>query len=218
MTILVPRGFEAAAVRRARTGRRVAEIAPGQATAGTLPGFAPSELVVVLGLCGALHDHHVGEIVIYRSVADERGPFALDGALASACAAALAAQTTAARIVAACTADHVVTTLGERRALRERYAADVVDMEGSHLAAALAARGVRCAMVRAVSDDASRDLPALEGAIRADGRLDGARIALAFARAPRGAARFVRDVSSALASLTRAARVLAGSDSLDATS
>ncbi len=106
--------------------------------------------------------------------------------------------------------DHVVTTRAERRTLAERYDADVVDMEGAHLAAALAAQGVRFAMVRVVSDDASRDLPALQGAIRADGRVDGARIALAFARSPWGAFRFARDVRTALARLTAVARALAG--------
>jgi nucleoside phosphorylase len=103
----------------------------------------------------------------------------------------------------------VVTTRAERAALASRYDAGVVDMEGTHLAAALAARGVRFAMIRIVSDDESRDLPALERAIRADGSIDVVRIATAFVRSPRAAYAFVRNVRHALGRLTEITRALA---------
>ncbi len=237
MTILAPRGAEAWAVRRAHTDRRVVAIPPGPAAATALPPFEPDETVLVLGLCGALREYRAGDVVVYRGIALEqrRAPdphvaadrgimgtdpcrsaiaCAFDAALAESLRARLAGPGITLHSAIACTTDHVVTTRSERRALAERFEADVVDMEGAHLAAALAARGVRFAMIRVVSDDASRDLPALAGAIRPDGRLDGARIALAFARDPFGALAFVRDVRTALAALTAVTRALAAAHPL----
>jgi nucleoside phosphorylase len=203
-TIMVPRGAEAAAVRRSARGARIVEIPAGAAAASALPSFAPGEVVVVVGLCGALRDLGVGEVAIYRSVRDPSKTIALDLPTIGG----LAARLPQARIVDACAADHVVTTTAERRALAARYDADVVDMEAGHLAWALTVRGVSYAMVRVVSDDAARELPALGDAIAPDGTIRPARIALAFARRPLAAFAFVRNVRKALAALSDLARVL----------
>jgi Phosphorylase superfamily len=203
MTIVVPRGAEAAAVRRARPSARAIEVPAGARAASELPAFEDDETVVVLGLCGALHGGSVGDVVVYRRVVDDGASFVLDAGLRDALAAALGGG-----IVDACTTDHVVTTRAERAALATRYDAGVVDMEGTHLAARLAARGVRCAMVRIVSDDDSRDLPALERTIRSDGSVDVLRIGAAFVRSPRAAYAFIRDVRHALGRLTEITRTL----------
>jgi len=63
-------------------------------------------------------------------------------------------------------------------------------------------------VVRVVSDDASRDLPPMDDAIDANGRVQPVPIALAFARAPLAAIAFVRDVRSALGVLTETARAI----------
>jgi nucleoside phosphorylase len=192
VTILVPRGAEARAVRQRTPNATVVEIAAGAASA-QLPPLAAGEPVVVVGLCGALGDLRVGDVVVYRRVADEQHDLTLDGASAEALAATLHAP-----LVDAWCVDHVVTTVAERRALAARSAASVVDMEGTHLAAVLAQRGIPFAIVRVVSDDAARDLPEIENAVGADGHVDALRIAAAFVRAPRAAYGFVRDVRRAL--------------------
>jgi Phosphorylase superfamily len=206
-TILVPRGAEAAAVRRGAREARIVEIPAGAAAASELPAFAPGEIAVVLGLCGALRDLGVGDVAIYRTVRDPSKTIALDPPTI----AALAARLPHARIVDACASDHVVTTRAERRALAARYDADVVDMEAAHLAWALTVRGVSYAMVRVVSDDAARELPALGDAIAPDGTIRPARIALAFARRPLAAFAFVRNVRTALTALSALARGLSSS-------
>jgi hypothetical protein len=211
VTIVVPRGAEAAAVRRARPSARVVEVAAGARAATGLPTFEDDDTVVVLGLCGALHGASAGDVVVYRRVVDDGASFALEAALRDGLASSLGAD-----VVDACTANHVVTTLAERSALASRYDATVVDMEGTHLAAALAARGIRFAMVRIVSDDDSRDLPALKRAIRADGSIDVLRIATAFARAPRAAYAFIRNVRHALGRLTEITPLVIPSLSRDA--
>ena len=198
MTILVPRGAEAAAVRRAQPRARVVEVPPGAAAASALPAFADGETVVVLGLCGALRRLETGDVAIYGRVADGARAVGLDRALVDALTAALPS----ALVVNACTAERVVTKVAARAPLARRFDADVVDMEGTHLAVALGALGVRFAMVRVVSDDAARDLPGIGDAIDAQGRIRPGRVALAFARAPRDAFAFVRGVRRALAALT----------------
>lgn len=205
-TILVPRGAEAAAVRRARSSARVVEVPAGAAAAAALPDFAPDEAVIVLGLCGALWRLKTADVAIYGRVADAAHAFIPDPPLLDALTAALPGAT----VVNACTSKRIVTTAAARTALAERFNAAVVDMEGTHLAAALALRGVRFAMVRVVSDDASRDLPPIADAIDGQGRVRALRLAAAFARTPGAAFAFVRDVRRALAALTVTARTVGG--------
>ena len=206
MTILVPRGAEAAAVRRGAPAARIVDLPAGAAAASALPRFEPGETAVVLGLCGALRRLEADDVAIYARVADGTRTSVLDRPLVEALAAALPG----ALIVNACTAERVVTAAAARTTMARRFDADVADMEGTHLAAALGALGVRCAMVRVVSDDASRDLPPIGGAVDADGRVRPAAIALAFARAPGAAFAFVRNVRRALVTLTETARVIGG--------
>lgn len=203
-TILVPQGAEAEAVRRARASARVVALLPGAAAAGALPDFEDGETVVVMGLCGGLWRIHAGEVAIYARVVDASRVFELDPDLVDELSAALPRAT----VVNACTTKRVVTTVETRTVLAQRFNADVVDMEGTPLAAALTARGVRFAMVRVVSDDASRDLPPIEDAIDAEGRLQPMPVALAFARKPLAAVAFVRNARSALDTLTGVARAL----------
>lgn len=184
----------------------LASVVPGPASGASLPAFAPGETAVVLGLCGGLSQLSVGDVTIYAQVRDNARRFELDGRLVEALQHALPG----ASVVTACTTRRVVTRVEARQALAQRFGAAVVDMEGTHLAAEFAARGVRCAMVRVVSDDASRNLPPIEDVLDARGRLRALYLALAFARAPVAAVRFVCDVRTALATLTATAVTVAG--------
>lgn len=204
VTILVPRGAEADAVRRAQTTARVIGLPAGAACLNALPDFDERETVVAMGLCGGLWRLKTGAVAIYGRVVDGTQAIDLDSRLIDELTSALPRAV----VVNAFTAKRVVTAVVARTALAQRYNADVVDMEGAHLAAALRARGVRFAMVRVVSDDASRDLPPMDDAIDANGRVQPVPIALAFARAPLAAIAFVRDVRSALGVLTETARAI----------
>jgi phosphorylase superfamily protein len=203
-TILVPRGPEASAVRRAGTPARIVELPAGAASADALPDFAPQETVVVLGLCGALWRMKAGDVCVYGRVVDAANAFDLEAELVDA----LSRSLPRAMVVNACTTKRVVTSVTARTALAQRFNADVVDMEGTLLAAALAARGVPFGMVRVVSDDPSRDLPPIEDAIDDAGRIRPLALAIAFARAPRAAFGFTRDVRASLAVLTEVAGAL----------
>ena len=203
-TILVPRGPEAAAVRRAGTAARIVELPAGAASAAALPDFARDEAVVVLGLCGALWRMKAGDVCVYGRVVDAANAFDLDAELVDA----LSRTLPRAMVVNACTTKRVVTSVTARSALAQRFNADVVDMEGTPLAVALAARGIPFGMVRVVSDDPSRDLPPIEDTIDDAGRIRMLALAIAFARAPRAAFGFIRDVRASLAVLTEVAGAL----------
>ncbi len=202
MKFVVPHGAEARAVRRAVAGA-VIEIRAGARSAASLPELAAGETVVVMGLCGALRELRAGDVVVYGRIAGAQ-TVTLDRGLAGTIVRAMPH----ARVVSAYTTDHVVTRAAARAELATRFDADVVDMEGAPLAAALAARGVSFAMVRVVSDDASRDLPSIENVMAPDGRLRPFHLAFAVARAPRAAVPFVFRVRAALATLTETARTV----------
>jgi hypothetical protein len=202
--LLVPRGAEERAVRRGAAGAASVVAIPAGARAATLPDPLPPGPIVVLGLCGALRGLRAGAAVLYRDAVDERGRYAFDGELVRALHAALPALTQ----VHACTVGHVVTRAAERAALAAAYGADVVDMETTHVARALAERGRASLTVRVASDDPSYDLPPLEDAIGEGGTLRPLRLARAFAARPRAALRFVRDVRAALRVLEETARAV----------
>jgi hypothetical protein len=193
LILLVPQGAEEQAVRRAAPDAMIVAIRAG-ARAADLPADLPDGLIVVLGLCGALRDLRTGETAIFRDVADEAGRYRFDDELVRSLHAVLPA----AKLVHGCTIDHVVTRATERAALAAAYSADAVDMEGTHVARALGARGRASLIVRVASDDPRFDLPPIENAIDAGGAIRPLALAKAFAQRPVAAARFIRDVRDAL--------------------
>jgi len=193
---LVPRGAEANALKRA--GARIVEIPAGAHAPDELPDLLAADRIIVTGLCGALQAIPTQRVVVYEAAKDDDRWFSCDAGLADVLPGT--------QRVVGYTAPAVVTSAREKRELGVRTGSHVVDMEGTPLAAALAARGVRFAMIRVVSDDAIHDLPPIDSAIDANGTLRPERLALAFARAPVAAARFIRESLRALRTLERTAR------------
>jgi hypothetical protein len=201
---LGPHGAEEGAVRRGAPTATIVTVRAG-ASAAALPENMPPGLIVVLGLCGALRDLRTGDCAIFRDVTDESGRYTFDDELVQATHARLPS----AKLVHGCTVDHVVTRATERAALAAAYNADAVDMEGAHVARALAARGRASLIVRVASDDPSFDLPPIENAFGSDGAIRPLHLALAFARNPQAAVRFINDVRRSLSMLSGVARALA---------
>ncbi|MEO8099651.1 MAG: hypothetical protein ABI811_18275 [Acidobacteriota bacterium] len=78
-----------------------------------------------------------------------------------------------------CSIDHVVVTAEEKRQLRERTGATVVEMEFAAVQAVALKWGVPCQAIRVVSDTAGEDLPLDFNLYRdADGRFQLPRIAM----------------------------------------
>jgi len=200
---LVPKGAEERAVRHGAPNAAIAAIRAG-ARAASLPDELPAGLIVVLGLCGALRGLRTGDCAIFRDVVDELGRFTFDEELV----AEMHARLPSARLVHGCTVDHVVTRVTERAALAAAYSADAVDMEGTHVARALAARGRPALIVRVASDDATYDLPPIEDAFDPNGTIRPLHLARAFAAHPAAALRFIRDARRSLAALGAVAAAL----------
>jgi len=133
------------------------------------------ELVLTCGLAGGLNpDLKHGEVVFELA-----GPAANDQKLVANLAAA------GAKPVKFFCADHIATTVAEKKALRDETGADAVEMESAVIHAICRERGIPCAIVRVISDTASEDLPLDFNALsKSDKNLDYGKLFLAIAKSP----------------------------------
>jgi nucleoside phosphorylase len=157
----------AVSVERGRLGgREVALAATGDgarnARAGVaeLLGASGAAALVVLGVSGALHPElGTADLVVASRVTDE------DGTAREADAAWLAAAThaTGGRPAVIVSARRIADSAGEKRRLAEQAGAGlaVVDLESAVYVAAAEARAIPWVVLRAVSDRADENLPAL---------------------------------------------------------
>ncbi len=130
------------------SARRAAEL--------LLAGHNP-RWVISAGFGGALRaDLQRNDVVVAKEVLDLEGHrFAVDVSVAHDSANA-APRVLTGRLL---TVDAIIETVAEKQVLRERFEADVVDMETSAVASLCAERSLRFLSIRVISDDASHDLP-----------------------------------------------------------
>jgi adenosylhomocysteine nucleosidase len=80
---------------------------------------------------------------------------------------------------------HIVTTVAEKKQLRVKTGADVVEMESEVILAVCREKKIPCAMVRAISDTANEDLPLdFNQLSKPDMSLHYGKLARAVARSP----------------------------------
>jgi len=166
------------------------------------------DAALIAGIAGGLGpDLGVGDVIVPAEVVDESGgrPFA------PTLAPAAGRLDVAGRLVSARVA---ATTRAAKAELRQRHAADAVDMESAAVAAACAERGTPWLCVRAISDDADAELPAeMLGLTHADGRPRLGAVAAYVLRHPAHAPRLVqlgRDTRTAVGTLAeRVAAIVA---------
>ena len=155
---------------------------------------SPKPTVLLMGLCGSLSSvYRIGDIVLYQECvcptkASEQCWQSCDSSLTTALHGQLRDKTSRVR---ALTSDRVICTAAEKRKLGQRYAADVVDMEGFAVLEMLHQVGAAVAMLRVVSDDCHHDIPDLSAALSADGSMRPFPIAIAFGRQPIAATRLI---------------------------
>ncbi|MEM9002488.1 MAG: hypothetical protein AAGE59_03060 [Cyanobacteria bacterium P01_F01_bin.86] len=196
--ILVPVGAESRAVKQAlktvQNAPQVVEIPAGpQAVTRFLqtwdhPQIFQSGGVLLLGLGGSLSPAlGIGDGVLVEQIlaADSAETYACDRTLTAELAAQLGMPT-----AVGVTCDRVITTAVEKRALRDRYGADVVDMEAAAILRELP--DCRMTILRVISDDCHHDLPDIAGAIGVDGSIKVLPMALSFLKHPVAALRLIR--------------------------
>ncbi|HEY5072869.1 MAG TPA: hypothetical protein VII63_12655 [Caulobacteraceae bacterium] len=167
--------------------------------------------VLSFGLCGALQGAlRPGDLLIASSVADDERRFPADAAWADK----LAASVPEARRAVLAGADSFVVDAVAKASLAQAAGAAAVDTE-SHIAARLAARHrLPFAALRAVSDGASRALPAAaQVGLGGDGRPDLAAVLRSLAADPRQLPALIRTALEAEAGF-RALRRCANGASL----
>jgi hypothetical protein len=171
-----------------RAGARAALVGLGASNG------VPEGPVVSFGLAGSLRDDLAsGTVVDATRIVDvegavlwEEGPLGVPGA----------------EQVTMLAGDELVDDPVERRRLRERSGADVVDLESG----ALAETGRLLGVLRAVNDTPDRPLNGIAAGVRQDGAYDWPALARAFVRHPRAFARAAGDAQRALGRLDDAAR------------
>lgn len=155
---------------------------------------APARLMLV-GLGGSLVPSlTIGDIAVMHSILAtwlpaQQQPMMCDRLLVEELQACLG---TAVHPVVGLTSDRLISTAADKQQLAERYLAAVVDMEAYGLLDYAGALGLRCAVVRVISDDCHHNLPQSNGAIASDGTLRPLPLAWSFMRHPIAAQRLIR--------------------------
>lgn len=197
-TILVPQGAEYQAVCRgvSRFGGFQPQVIAVPLGMQALREFLDlncqylDQRVLLMGLCGSLNQRYgVGDIVLYRDCAYQGNLRECERTYISDIQTQLQDQL---YIVKGLTSDRLISLAVEKRSLHEKFAADVVDMEGFTALEFFQPRGVQVAMLRVVSDDSHHDIPDLTLAIAPNGSLLPLPLATALIRQPLAAIRLIR--------------------------
>jgi nucleoside phosphorylase len=164
-----------------------------------LQGNPLSQLVLVMGLCGSLNPGlGVGQAVLYQTCVYGTAETELlqtvgrklecDRPLTDW----LQAELPQVARVDALTSDRLIHRATEKQYLAQASGTDVVDMEGFAVLESLQQAGIQVAMLRVVSDACTHDLPNLNTALSAEGKLQPLPMALSMMRQPQAAARLIQ--------------------------
>ena len=165
-------------------GRRNAEKSAREFLAANAP-----ELVLTCGFAGGLNpDLKLGEVVFEFSSRSRGNETQIQTGNKSEtpCVVSCEQLTAAGAKPAKCfCADHIATTVAEKKTLRDQTGADAVEMESAAIHAVCRERGIPCATVRVISDTAGENLPLdFNQLSKPDKSLDYGKLFWAIAKSP----------------------------------
>lgn len=167
--------------------------------------------VLLMGLCGSLTpEYKIGDIVVYKECVY---PSQDSTPLLKLCAPELTKLLSdklkdKASLVRGLTSDRLIYFASEKQHLCQLYNTEVVDMEGFAALETLTKAGVAVAMVRVVSDDFEHNLPNLNSAINAEGKLETLPLVMGMMRQPIAAIRLIRGSLQGLRMLQKVTTLL----------
>lgn len=204
--VLVPQGAEYRAVRLARLPVPTVAVPVGMAAMTAFleqfrRDWTGGDRLLLMGLAGSLSPTlSVGEAAIAHSCLTATGDrYTADPVLVRALRDRLKLPS-----VAAYTSDRLLARAEDKARLHRHTHADLVEMEG----AALLREYPRGAVLRAVSDGCTDDLPDLAAAIAPNGKIQPLPVLTAFLGQPRAAGRLIGGSLLGLRSLYRLAIAL----------
>ncbi len=161
-------------------------------TAEYLANSGPLQVLLV-GLCGSLTPlYSLRDVVLYQECVyqSELGlqQQTCDRTLTSLLQEKLPKPVS---LVKSLTSDRLIFLASEKQQLCQKYALDVVDMEGFAALDFFNKHHIAVAMVRVVSDDSKHNLPDLSAAINPDGILQPIPLAIGMIRQPLAAIRLI---------------------------
>ncbi|WP_299412898.1 hypothetical protein [Acaryochloris sp. IP29b_bin.148] len=153
-----------------------------------------SPKALLMGLGGSLTDRlSVGDVVFYQTCVDGTEvldvPISCDSQISLSLSQRLAGTVIP---VTGVSCDRIIHTAANKRQLAQTHQADVVDMEGFTLLSGLESTAISIGIIRVISDDVHHDLPDLNAAISANGKLQPLPLALGMLRQPLPALRLIR--------------------------
>ena len=166
----------------------------------------PQPQVLLMGLCGSLSPRYqVGDIILYQSCVQEKSDalYLCDEQLTHRLEQILKISQ-----VKALTTDRVICTAAEKHSLRQKFNADVVDMEGAIVLESLGQAGISVAILRVVSDSYHHNIPNLNSAFRADGSLNSWALTTQFLKEPIAATRLIQGAMRGLSVLQSVTKTL----------
>lgn len=167
-----------------------------------------NQQVLLMGLCGSLNQRYgIGDIVLYQDCIYQGNLQNCDRTFTAYIHKKIGYQVS---FVKGLTSDRVISSATEKHSLNQKFAADVVDMEGFTFLKFFQPE-VSVAILRVVSDDCLHDIPDLTTAISTDGSLQTLPLAWKFIRQPLAAIRLIRGSLQGLKTLETAAYRLASS-------
>ena len=137
--------------------------AAGTRAAEAMIEYAKPDALFAVGLCGGLHNgFKLGDIMFPATILDEE----------------TRARVTTVRGEGTVVSSREIAGAAKKKELAQKFAADIVDMEGAAVGKVAKTRGVPLYAVKSLSDELEYELPPLQPFVNAEGKFEAVRFTM----------------------------------------